>query len=315
MASPKQWTIKEPYLDLKCKLGEGPHYDERVNEFRFLDIDSKKIHFVDPSKGPSSLRTISHPGFSIGVIADIDGHEDEFMYAGEFAYGIMNRHTGEHRSVKDIYGGDPDAEEKKKRCRMNDGNVDSAGRFFAGTFVDPSKDAANVLTPGEKTNALYRYDRDGSLRKVIDRDVVIPNGTSWTYDDKIMYYTDTPKGIYKYDYDIETGAFSNQRTFFESGFAKNEGWGPDGHVMDEQEHLWVALFGAGKVVRLDPKGEVVAEVLIPGAKKISCPCFVGTELWITTIGIGEDSGEQGGMLFKVDVGVKGKKKHMVYVDQ
>ena len=44
MAQIKQYTITEPYLNIKCKLGEGPHYNEKLKEFRFLDIDGKQMY-------------------------------------------------------------------------------------------------------------------------------------------------------------------------------------------------------------------------------------------------------------------------------
>ena len=79
------------------------------------------------NKGSSSHRVIEHPYFSIGVTADIEGNDDEFIFAGEWFYGIMNKQTGRHRVLKEFWE-DDEAESRKKRHRMNDGNVDSQGR-------------------------------------------------------------------------------------------------------------------------------------------------------------------------------------------
>lgn len=60
---------------------------------------------------------------------------------------------------------------------------------------------------------------------------------------------------------------------------------PDGMAIDADDHLWVALFDGGKVIRIDPKkGETVFEVIVPVPKVTSC-AFGGKnldELYITS---------------------------------
>lgn len=43
MAHVKQYNVDAPYLNVQCRLGEAPHYSEKLNEFRFLDIDNKQM--------------------------------------------------------------------------------------------------------------------------------------------------------------------------------------------------------------------------------------------------------------------------------
>ena len=176
-------------------------------------------------------------------------------------------------------------------------------------MVDPGKDSEDgFMNPGPKTNALCRLDADLSVHRVIEEDVVCPNGVTWTADNKTMYWTDSKFGIFKYEYDNATAAMTNRQLFLQSSMSPLAV--PDGHVIDEHDHLWVALYGAGKVVRVNPQGEIVEEILLQDAPKVTCPCFVGTELWITSISHGPGEGKNGGKLFKVDVGVNGKKKHL-----
>jgi len=58
------------------------------------------------------------------------------------------------------------------------------------------------------------------------------------------------------------------------------------------------------VLRISPEGKVTGRVEYP-TKAITCPAFVGTELWVTTAG-GDEEKYSGGV-FKVDVGVGGLK--------
>jgi len=92
--------------------------------------------------------------------------------------------------------------------------------------------------------------------------LTIPNGMSWTHDDKTLYITDTPtKNIFAYDYDSESGDISNKRVFFH--VEDENAAGPDGHAQDVEGYLWVAIFRGGKVVRVSPEGKVVAEIKLP----------------------------------------------------
>lgn len=170
-------------------------------------------------------------------------------------------------------------------------------------MLDPIKITDWIQPKG----TLYRLDSDLSLHSVLEG-VTIPNGMSWTNDNRTMYWTDSGSmSIYAFDYEGSTGEITNKREFYKLPPGKTVA-APDGHAMDVEEHLWVAIFGRGQVLRINPKGEVVAEVKLP-AMKITCPCFVGEELWITSCGAGDDQGQCGGALFKVNVGVKGKPKN------
>jgi sugar lactone lactonase YvrE len=106
---------------------------------------------------------------------------------------------------------------------------------------------------------LFRLDLDGTLRRV-EEGMTIPNGMSWSQDDKSLYLADTKDcAIYKYDYDAETGFISNKRVFYKT----EEGTGPDGHAQDAEGNIWTAVWGAWKAVRISPEGEVTAEVKLP----------------------------------------------------
>lgn len=103
-------------------------------------------------------------------------------------------------------------------------------------------------------------DLDGNLRRMITG-VTIPNGMSWSEDNRLLYFTDTAKkAIYTYDFDEESGSISNKRLFFQ---VQDPRTGPDGHVQDALGNLWVAIWGSWKVVRLSPQGQVTAEVSVP----------------------------------------------------
>jgi sugar lactone lactonase YvrE len=318
----KKYTITEPWLNTSCGLGEGPFWEESNNALRFVDIINKKLFFADLTKGESLLEE-HQLDFSIGITADIEGNDDEFVFGGKLGYGIFTRKTGETRWIKKFWsdeerkedgGGKPGVgKTREERMRSNDGAVDPKGRFFVGTMNDPLVVDGNLTDEG----VLFRLDPDLSLHRVKDQ-ITIPNGMSWADSDTKMHLTDSPtEKIFRYSYDASTGEidFSSQQEFFTCPY---EGGVPDGHCKDEEGNYWIACFGTGRVIRVDPQGKKLAEVEVP-TRCVTCPVLCGTELVITTATEEEPekfpwSTKYQGAIFKIDVGVRGMPKNKFRLD-
>lgn len=130
--------------------------------------------------------------------------------------------------------------------------------------------------------------------------VKIPNSIGWSLDHLTLYFThSSSRVILAYDYTESTGDITNGRPFY-----NHEGPGePDGFKVDVEGNLWSAVYGEGKVLKINNKGKLVGEILFP-AKCITCPVFVGTELFVTSASGGRES-EFAGDVFRVDVGTTG----------
>ena len=137
-------------------------------------------------------------------------------------------------------------------------------------------------------------------------------------DNTIMYFTDSLRyTIWKYDFEAKSGNISNKRTFAKiERFEHQKKAEPDGLAVDEQGCVWSALWGACRVVRFSPAGDLVGEINLP-ALRVSCPAFGGKdmdELFITTAALDEDDVEgrkkyvENGSIFRIKVGVKGLPK-------
>jgi len=310
MPEVKIYEVKEPYIETRCSLGEGPYWEEETNTVRFLDVEKQEIHRVDINKGPSSHKLIKKLDISIGCTADIEGNDKEFIFGGKYGYGVANKETGDYRWVKKVWSEDETKEKKHEKFRGNDGAVDSQGRFWAGFMFDP------LVEEMRSDGAVFRLNPDMSLDRPLS-DICIPNGTTWNKSDDTMFFADSPDEIiYQFDYDQKTGSVTNRRPFFTMPKDKKYGENavPDGHCIDEEGYMWTALHDGGRVLRISPQGEVVAEIRLP-TSQVTCPCFVGTQLFITSAGGGSPSGEDGkpvdrfaGSCFLVDVGVRGLKR-------
>ena len=139
----------------------------------------------------------------------------------------------------------------------------------------------------------------------------IPNGGAWSPDDKLFYWADSATGnIFVFDFDGDAGTIANKRVFFH---VDQEDCVPDGFCVDEEGHIWVAVHGMGKVLRVTPQGCVVAEISLP-TRCVTCPCFVGEDLYITSMfevapEKYPDSVKYEGNLFRCHVGVRGMKPY------
>jgi len=75
----------------------------------------------------------------------------------------------------------------------------------------------------------------------------LSNGLAWTEDGKTFYYIDSKADSVKgFDYDLDTGALSNERVVFD---CKANGVTAilDGMTIDNKGNLWIALFFGHKV--------------------------------------------------------------------
>ncbi|HEY0187875.1 MAG TPA: SMP-30/gluconolactonase/LRE family protein [Cellulomonas sp.] len=160
--------------------------------------------------------------------------------------------------------------------RFNDGGTDPGGRLWiASTAADASD------------GTLYRLDvlpgRAPRLTPVV-RGVRCGNGVAWSPDGETMYLTDsTTRRVHRLAYDVATGTVAEPEVLLALA---GHGPMPDGTAVDAQGGLWIALWGAGAVLRLAADGEPVEARTLP-TPLVTCPGFgpVGSgDLYVSTAG-------------------------------
>jgi sugar lactone lactonase YvrE len=250
----------EVAVDAHAQLGEGPVWDDTLEQVVWVDISANLVHRFTPSTGIDTSLDVGQP---VGAVALRS--KGGLVLALRDGFGLLETDTGE---VQMIAG----TEANVPGNRMNDGKCDRAGRFWAGTMAFDQAPAAG---------ALYRLDQDHSAEKMV-QDVTISNGLCWSENDRSMYYIDSPtQGIDVFDFDAASGELSNRRRVVD--IPESAGL-PDGMTIDEQGFLWVALYGGGAVRRYSPAGELDRTVELP-ATQITCCTFGGPDfgdLYITS---------------------------------
>lgn len=130
----EEWTVTEPYLNLHCKLGEGPYYEEATNTLRFVDIINKRLHTVSLTDGPESVKTIQLD-VPVTVTADVEGRDpqDTILIGVKYGIALLDRKTGKYEYVAKFAAVDG---QENQRLRSNDGAVDIHGRLWLGAMTD-----------------------------------------------------------------------------------------------------------------------------------------------------------------------------------
>jgi sugar lactone lactonase YvrE len=268
-------------------LAEGPIWNPASRCLHWVDIEAGRVLTGDLGADGSIdvTREVRLSG-SAGTVAFTTDETLLIAMDGSLATVAGDGAVSEWRRV--LFSTQPG--------RLNDGKVDPQGRFVVGSHSRSPHSTTEVL-------ALV----DGSRTTVIDHDLTLSNGLAWSNDGRWFYSVDTFRhSIYRRPWNVAGPA--GARTLF----ATIEDGYPDGIAVDADDHLWVAVWGAGRVDRLAPTGERVASIPI-SVPNVSSVAFAGDDLGtlvITTAREGLSPTEvaqfpDSGRLFTLQPGVTG----------
>jgi sugar lactone lactonase YvrE len=278
----------ELVLDARAELGEGPIWDADRHRLLFVDIMRGEVHAFDPDSGTQRVLQL---GRTVGAVAcTVRG---DWVVAAGLGFARVAPDTGAVTSIAEV--------SDRTDLRMNDGYVDPAGRFWAGTLS---------LARKSGQGALYRLDPDGTVRTML-APVTTSNGIDWSPDGRLMYFADTgTRRVDVFDFEPLRGQITGRRPFVD--FAEDAGR-PDGVVVDAEGGVWVGLWRGWGVRRYRPDGRLDATIDVPAALVTKC-AFGGPrldELYITTASIDLTPDERraqplAGGLFRASPGVRGQ---------
>ncbi|MCU1438261.1 MAG: SMP-30/gluconolactonase/LRE family protein [Naasia sp.] len=273
------------------QTGEGPFWDPVRQQLLWVDIPRGLVFAGDLLEdGTIAIRErVQFPG-TTGAVAVAEA--GDWLVAG-----------GQELLVRAADGSvtpGPRILPQDSGRRLNDGKPDPAGRYVVGSL--------DLEQRGEQSEVLVRVEDDGAVT-LLDDDLTLSNGLGWTADGRRFYSVDTERSrIHMRSYDPETGEVGPRSVFVEV-----EGGHPDGMCLDAEEHLWVAVYGGGRVNRYSPDGTLVSAIEIPTALQTTCPAFAGPDLdtlVITTAAQNLDATQlaaqpDAGRIFTVKPGVRG----------
>ncbi|XP_060528425.1 regucalcin-like [Cylas formicarius] len=269
---PAVYQLTEP-----LEHGEEPTWDPRTNALYFVDIHVGNIHsyFYD-----SDEHYVAHLNGEVTPIIPSKSNESLFVVGVNrtlVAVGWDGRNNlGKEQALTEISKQFPDS-------RFNDGKADKEGRLWIGTMG--GSNAAGETKENE--GVVYKITKDNLANPaVVIAPVTISNGLAWNKANDKFYYIDSPTyQVLEYQYDDEKGEISNPRVAINVTGLPNVVGQPDGMTIDTDDNLWIALYGGGSVIKVDPRsGELLQVVPIP-ARDVTSTMWGGPNLdilYVTT---------------------------------
>ncbi len=265
--------------------GEGPFWDWKNDRLLCVDLLAGAIVAVGacggvdryevPSPIASLIRRRRSGGFVIGT---------------ERGVILCDELLSEFTNLAEV--------SRVANVRTNDGGCDRFGSLFLGTMAYDERRGGGTL---------YRVMPDGRVATVLS-EVSISNGVQWSADGKRAFYIDSAsRRVDVFSVDPDSGTWSSRRIHIEidpkSGF-------PDGMAIDEEDGLWIAMWGGGSVNHYDPVGRLIETIRVPGVSQVSSCAFGGRDrstLYITTSrqGLEDNRDPDAGAVFALDVAVRG----------
>jgi gluconolactonase len=218
------------------KFPEGPAFDRNGNLF-VVNIDTGDISRISPE---GQVETFVNTG---GVPNGAKFHTSGDLYVADRHKGIIAISPGgKIRVIVDHCQG-------KKFLGPNDLVFDSKGNLY---FTDPEGSSAE-----NPFGCIYRFSSSGELTRLVSG-LAFPNGLVLSRDERFLFVALTRKNrVLRY--------VLNPPPFRSYIFSQlSGGWGPDGMALDVAGNLYVAHYGGGDVLILNPKGELLERVPVGG---------------------------------------------------
>lgn len=267
-----------PVTRHRYDFGEGVRFDAERRRLLWVDLTAGRLHAA-PLDDPDAAEVVAAVDGPLGVAAPLADGEGFLLGAGR-GLAVADG-AGAVRPLLDL---EPEAN------RVNDGGCDPAGRFWLGSMA---------WDEGPGAGSLHRVDLDGTVTRVLDG-LTVANGPAWSPDGSVLYLDDSGRRVLTAHETTPEGDLGPPRLLvqFETGAG-------DGLVVDDEGHLWVALYGGSAVHRYDPDGRLVARVEV-AASQVTSVCLAEGRLYATTTPRGlSDPEPDAGRLFAADVGVAG----------
>ena len=212
-------------------LGETPIWCPRSRALWWIDIERPRLHRYDPATGSHAERAFVTD--YLGSLA--------LRRAGGFLVALGSAlHTFDPESG--VLAPFATVEDAALGNRLNDGRADAAGRFWIGSMD---------LSLHRPQGAFYCVHPDGRVVRQFDG-IIVSNTVAIAPDQRTLYVSDTRRFVvWAFDLDPAAGTLARRRVFVDHTATGDR---PDGACIDADGHLWIAMFGGGRVVRHAPDG-------------------------------------------------------------
>lgn len=242
MTPPSELSLNwrfERLSDERAVLGESPVWDAGGNCIWWVDIDGSKVFRTDAESGRTTVWPA--PEFTGCVAVAAEGDVMVGMESGIFR---LDPGSGRFDRLVAL---------ELRGIRFNDSTIDRDGNLWAATM-----DVDNIRPIG----TLYRIAPDLTMTEILTG-FITPNGLAVDADRGRLYISDshqTVQSVWSHPLDIATGAVGDRKVFFPM---RDQDGRPDGATLDAAGNYWIAGVGGWALYKLDPAGDVLAQVKTP----------------------------------------------------
>ncbi|MBT5949609.1 MAG: SMP-30/gluconolactonase/LRE family protein [Betaproteobacteria bacterium] len=239
--------------NFRTELGEGLLWDDREQLLLMTDIIGQKLVVVD-------LKNLTQESFSFEEeVCWILMTNRRGVYLVGLGSGVIVFDTFKAKIQSRLDYSFP----KERFNRLNDACVGPDGRVWLGSMHRHSQNM--------KTGRLASFKLDEGLKQH-DFNFQITNGPIVTPNGLFLYVNDSAARVmYRYQMNATSDGVTRREIFVK--FSQEQGL-PDGMCFDSEGHIWVAMWGAGAVIKLDQTGTIKAEYRLP-AVNVTNVCFAG----------------------------------------
>ncbi|XP_014238135.1 regucalcin-like [Trichogramma pretiosum] len=284
------------------ELAEGPHWDYKSQSLYYVNILGKQILRLDPLTG--RVNRVTFPGDQlISFVIPVQGRRSQLIVGRGLDVVLLDWDGREDVTEPsyEVVASLVDRDADPARQRINDAKCDPRGRLLLGTMA--LKSAEGSVEPNR--GALYKI---GGRRLQVERllsPVTISNGLAWNARGNVLYYIDSASyQVWALDYRLATGrlqAADKKRVIIDLKVAGIEGM-PDGMTIDDEGNLWIAVFGGGCVLNVDPRAKKLLRKIDLPVPQVTSVAFGGPHLDVLYVTTAREDLTEAQLLEKPDSG-------------
>lgn len=258
--------------------GEGPTYDPVTDRLVMLDMLRGDIVELN-AEGIETARW-HHDVVTTLIRRRVD---KSLVIAGERSVTVVDSNGTKRAYELPV----PDG------CRLNEGELHPDGSLWIGSMSYDQR-------PGG--GSLWRLDLTTGTVETMLSSVGISNGLAFSADGTRGYYIDSHEQAVQ-SLTLDAAGRVAKRTVHANLDA--ERGAPDGLSLATDDDVFVAMFGGGCVIRLDPNGTITERITTPVAQVTACTIDpTGRSLFITTSDYGIEPADRSvhGSVFRAEIG-------------
>ncbi|XP_025831057.1 regucalcin isoform X1 [Agrilus planipennis] len=249
---------------------EEPTWDDRIKLLYFVDIHAGRIYSYDPVT--TILNHIQLDGDVTPIIPTV---YDTHVFVAGLNRSLVALRWYPKGSRLEAVGTLTTVAKQFPTSQFNDGKADAKGRLWIGTMG-----YENSIGVVPNQGSLYLITKENIENpEVVIAPVNISNGLAWNKANTKFFYIDTPtRQVRVYDFDLKAGKISNPKVVFDVSEHDELTGNPDGMTIDEDDNIWVALYGGGAVVKVDTKTLKVLQIIAIPALDVTSVSWGGEKL-------------------------------------